>query len=309
MLNANAIRYVPTKLVSYVLAACFTVLMLGCGASSAGNVPSPTPLTFPPTVTPVTFPPKPTPQPTSTPQPTPTPAFTATPQPTATPIPRACFTQRCVRFAGIDWAIKSSEGRVGPGPNFFSEHRDDVFVDEEDGSIHLKITQRDERWYAAEIVSVRPVGYGKYTFALGPFEAEPDQQVRIGFFTWDDSPECNHREIDIEFAKRSPAENSQNGAFTVQPWQNPDNSEYFYFPLTEGDSEHAFQWAADLVIFTSRQADGPLGKSWTYEGPDICTNSGNVNVRINLWLAGGNPPDDGREVEMVITDFKYEPSR
>jgi hypothetical protein len=48
----------------------------------------------------------------------PSPAATVTPAPTLpTPV------KRSLSFAGYNWQVKSSEGWVGPGPNFFSDRK------------------------------------------------------------------------------------------------------------------------------------------------------------------------------------------
>jgi hypothetical protein len=70
-----------------------------------------------------------------------------------------------LRFSGYDWTVKSGEGRVGPGPNYFSADDDNVAVDAE-GWLHLRVTRRDDRWLCAEVVSAQSFGSGAYRFYL-----------------------------------------------------------------------------------------------------------------------------------------------
>src|SRR5205823_12143915 len=101
------------------------------------------------------------------------------------------------------WIVKkSTRDRVGPGPNYFSDSEENVRVDEA-GQLHLLVTRRNDRWYAAEVVSRGSLGYGKYIFSLtGPGERLNENMV-LGLFTWSNAPDFDHREIDIEFSRWS----------------------------------------------------------------------------------------------------------
>ncbi|HVM50372.1 MAG TPA: hypothetical protein VMU04_20255, partial [Candidatus Acidoferrum sp.] len=48
---------------------------------------------------------------------------------------------RWVSFSGYDWWVKSSTGTVGPGPNYFSDSTNNLWVDTV-GQLHLRITNR-----------------------------------------------------------------------------------------------------------------------------------------------------------------------
>ncbi len=46
-----------------------------------------------------------------------------------------------ITWSGYEWTVRSSRGATqGPGPNIFSDSRDNVFVDAK-GDLHLRITQ------------------------------------------------------------------------------------------------------------------------------------------------------------------------
>jgi hypothetical protein len=70
---------------------------------------------------------------------------------------------KTLQFSGYDWLVKTSDSKVGPGPNYFSDSADNVFVDAQ-GQLHLRITESDGRWYCAEIISTRSFSYGTYRF-------------------------------------------------------------------------------------------------------------------------------------------------
>ncbi len=110
-------------------------------------------------------------------------------------------TPRTVNFAGYVWYVKSSDSQVGPGPNYFSDSTDDVWVDDQN-RLHLTIVQRDGKWYSTEVYTQVPLGYGEYVFCLASPINNLDPNVVLGLFTWDSVAPAGiyNREIDIEVA-------------------------------------------------------------------------------------------------------------
>lgn len=216
---------------------------------------------------------------------------------------------RVLSFSGRSWTVKASASPVGPGPNYFADTADDVWVDG-NGYLHLRIMFRDGVWHSSEVVGDDVLGYGTYTFTLGSRIDQLDRNTVVGMFTWDTSaPQFNYREIDIEFARWGDplADNSQ---YVVQPWDTVGNTNRWEITLTGNDSTHGFTWSADSVEFSSYQGSPPAAQiqSWTYAGPDVPpegTSSG--NARINFWLNGGNAPSDGQQAELVIKSFDFTP--
>jgi len=216
---------------------------------------------------------------------------------------------RKIEFSGHTWNVKASETRAGPGPNYFSDSQDDVWVDES-GQLHLRIVYRDNRWYCTEVFTSEPLGYGGYTFTLASRVDQLDKNVVLGLFTWDDTaPEYNYREIDIEFSRWG-EEGGDNSQFVVQPWDHAGNRHRFNMLLEGSHSLHRFNWTRGSVQFSSYQGRPPdLGgaiETWVYAGPDIPP-AGAGNARINLWLLNGDPPSDRQGVEVIIEAFKFAP--
>jgi len=218
---------------------------------------------------------------------------------------------RKIEFSGYTWNVKASETRAGPGPNYFSDQQEDVWVDDE-GRLHLRIVYRDGRWYCTEVFTEAPLGYGKYIFRLASRVDQLDKNIVLGLFTWDDTaPEHSYREIDIEFSRWG-EERDDYAQYVVQPWNRSGNLYRFNMVLTEDNSTHGFDWQADQVFFQSLRghqffpgsAEDEIGV-WTYTGGDVPP-EGEGNARINLWLFGGIPPSDLKNAEVVITAFEFQ---
>ena len=223
---------------------------------------------------------------------------------------------RIITFSGYEWEVKSMcdiEIEVGPGPNYFSDGEEDVWVDE-DGRLHLKITNRNGKWYCTEVFTEASLGYGKYIFYVTGRVDQLDKNVVLGLFTWDDiAPDHYYREMDIEFSRWGEETNENNAQYVVQPWDDPENTYRFHMDLKDEYSTHFFLWNRDTLYCQSLHGHPALPpapediiESWTYSGNDIPP-EGNENARINLWLFNGNCPSDGKDVEIIIKSFEFIP--
>ena len=214
--------------------------------------------------------------------------------------------RRRIDFAGLQWYVKTGSAPLGPGPNLFTDSGAAVWVDGE--GLHLTLAQREEGWQATEVISDRTFGYGTYRIALRAAAEEFDPRVVFGFFTWDDlASQQSYREIDIELSYWGVA-GGPNAQFAVQPYTLPGH--LFQFDARYGDREsiHTFTWAPDRIDFASiaRGTGEPVEQRWSFHG-DRVPDTGVEQVRLNLWLLNGEAPADGRDVEIVVTSFSFEP--
>lgn len=222
-------------------------------------------------------------------------------------IPRP--TSQAISFAGHKWEVKSASTPVGPGPNYFSNAPQDVWVDES-GYLHLSIVNRDGKWYSTEVVCIDPLEYGTYTLVLGSRIDLLDKNVVLGFFTWDgDAPQNNYREIDIEFSRWGDV-NAANTQYVIQPWNISGNRYRFNLNLPGAISTHRFDWRPDRIQFGSWNESGGLLQSWTYTNSQYIppTAPGAGNARINLWLMNGIAPSNAQRVEVIVKSFEFTPS-
>jgi hypothetical protein len=215
---------------------------------------------------------------------------------------------RQIQFSGYTWKVKYSETMDGPGPNYFSDRPDDVWVDT-NGKLHLKVAYHDGKWYSTELITVASFGYGSYTFKLATKPDILDKNVVLGLFTWDDSaPQDGYREFDIEFSRWGQDIN-ENSQYWVEPQTYNGGYYYRFNMISPGDySTHRFIWSSSDITFSSYYGltpdPGNQIASWVYNGPDLAQ-AGQGNVRIDLWQIDGQPPSDGQPVEVVIDSFSF----
>jgi parallel beta-helix repeat protein len=210
--------------------------------------------------------------------------------------------------------------KIGPGPNYWSDSKKNVWVDEQE-RLHLRITERDGKWYCAEVYTTEPLGYGEYVFYVTGRVDQMDKNVVLGLFNYLD----DKHEIDIEVCKGweinvDPCDWVAywgNALFAVKPDircvsvnrfnMNLDNS-----PESEkGKSTHRFTWNSNSIFFKSisghhytQPKNSYIIHNWCYTGENIPEPTG-LKPHINLWLDKGNQPTDNEEIEIIIDRFEF----
>jgi len=92
---------------------------------------------------------------------------------------------KTIRFVGYEWIVKSGT-HEGPGPNDWNENN--VWVDQ-NGYLHLKLTQQGDRWYCAEVLTKDRLGFGRYQFWVVGRLDRLDPNVVLGLFNYP-TPQC-----------------------------------------------------------------------------------------------------------------------
>ena len=210
-------------------------------------------------------------------------------------------SRRVINFAGRYWWVKSSP-EMGPGPNAWSDTEESVWVDVE-GKLHLKIRQIDGVWNCAEVWTLEPASYGKYSFELESRVDLYDPNVVAGLFLYAD----DDQEVDIEFSRWGDPEYPA-GSYSVQPYHIAGNNISFPCELGGSYSTHSFNWQPDYIHFRSLHghyeeppAPNFVIKDWFYEGGSIPPESENMLLHINLWLMSGLAPTYGQEAELIVS--------
>ena len=232
-------------------------------------------------------------------------------------------SRRTIEFSGFTWYVKSSEYKLGPGPNYFSDAVDAVWVDAE--GLHLTIKKSGTNWYCTEVcMTNKGFGYGKYMFEVKSRVDRIDTNANLGLFMFDYSAANPYREFDFEFMhwRGGAIPSNHNASFVVQPYGNSGNLRTFIIDLTGTNQEttHAASWSGSGIDFVSLNNVGydisnvfSLPGSitnWLYSGDDV-PSAGNEQVHINFWLpyivADGDSlgTASGTNVEIVIKNFEF----
>jgi hypothetical protein len=218
-----------------------------------------------------------------------------------------------LQFSGYTWEVRSGDG--GPGPCHWSESN--AWVDDA-GQLHLKLSKDSGTWSCAEVslAETHRLGFGVYQFEVIGAIDTLDRNVVLGMFNYpppDVGPDSTN-EIDVEIARwGNPSYPNLN--FTA--WPTRDNllqqGKSFEFSLDGTYTTHRFTWRSNSILFQSLNGHRDDNQSqiarWKFvpKAPRRYIPQRPLPVHINLWLFEGNPPADGREVEIVVSKFSYHP--
>ncbi len=217
----------------------------------------------------------------------------------------------------LHWYIKHSSHPRAPGPNLWSHHSENVFLDSRK-FLHLKTTRSGDRWYSAEVFTDNRFGYGEYTFFLIGNMTRFHRRLVLGLFLYQN----DHSEIDIEFSRWGQAENDSLGLFTVH-WRDSlgndhRESQKFSFHLS-GDTPYTtfkIRWYPDSVQFIGYRGHYPELPSSralicraTLYPKGLSAHGGRKKIVMNLYWYQGKPPHtpSPKEYEIIIRDVWYRP--
>ena len=220
---------------------------------------------------------------------------------------------RTVSFSGYQWEVRPSEANGGPGPNSWDENN--ISVDSQ-GFLHLKLTERNGKWYCSELSTQEALGFGRYQFSVVGRVDLLDPNLVLGLFNYPepDVGTDGTNEIDIEFSHWGDPRNPIL-SYTIFPAKEGVRPTSVSFPLAlrgTGLSTHVFDWTPTSILFQSfggGKTSGTPMASYLF-APRNPTNripQSLLPVHINLWLFEGQPPTDGEEVELVIRSFSFTP--
>jgi len=213
-----------------------------------------------------------------------------------------------ISFSGYKWVTKETyEQKTGPGDNYFSGKKENVYVDE-NGKLHLRLTNRNDKWYCPEVRLVDRLGYGKYYFHVDRLPQTLDKDIVIGLFVYDlhDSTDF-HREVDIEFSTWG-TDTLLNSQYVLQP---KVNEAYRFQTDFNMGTKHMIDLRRHRIMFKSEYEEGlknPTTVPYTSHTmlPDHQYRSKNERVIFNVWLYHTSEPSNLQEFEIIISKFEFE---
>ncbi len=229
-------------------------------------------------------------------------------------------TPRTLSFSNYQWHLRRSSCLEGPGQNYFSDTASRVWIDQ--AGLHLTITKgANGRWYSTEVALSESLGYGVYRMVTNSRVDTLNRNVVAGLFTYDHKAcDDQRRELDFEFTRWGNVREYTNAQYVVQPCGAcpgcGGNCERFRVDLTNANKylTHYLTWSptkAEFKTYRGKFGDAPPSDSylvhrWMYDVPDMPV-PGEEKFMFNLWLNGGNPPSNGKNAKLVISDFSWQP--
>ena len=218
------------------------------------------------------------------------------------------FADRTFTWKGHEWVVRG-EGFGGPGPNYWSDSTDSVWVDEHD-RLHLKIRNENNVWRSAEIYTREPMTYGRYVWEVESRYDLYDKSTVGGLFIYQDD---NH-EIDIEFAKWGNRFQKNVTNYTLQPGGTYTTR---HNPRLEGThTSQLLIWRPSYLVwatFGGHYGAYPPESQRISEGyysiaRNIPPATDGTRLHLNLWLYQGVAPESGSGDELIISDFYFIPT-
>ena len=212
---------------------------------------------------------------------------------------------KTINFSGYSWYVKS--GHSGPGPNYWSNSSDSVWIDGDD-RLHLKIINRNGTWYSSEVYLADSLGYGEYVFHLASRVDTLESNTVLGLFLY----ESDIREADIEFSKWGHPTRVDIGQYVITP--SNLTGHLYRFPVSvEGDySTHIIDWKNHAMRFRSMRGHDHIPPTEDYVIADWGHTIGSEflqpeggKVHINLWRYEEGPQNEYREQEVIVESFEF----
>ncbi|CAF2723358.1 unnamed protein product [Rotaria sp. Silwood2] len=220
-------------------------------------------------------------------------------------------TQKSIHWAGYQWFLRNDQNS-GPGPNNWNSNN--VWVDKQN-KLHLKLrySPMTRGWTCAELYTKVKFSFGTFRWFVEGAIDQFDPNVVLGMFTYGGVDGTN--EIDIEVAKwgqRDPK--ASNIFYTVYPHKlgiaQPVSSGT-RISLQGTYTTHQFTWSHKKVSFLAQYGFMTSPKKnifYSYQTPIRFASSmpyTSAPLHMNLWMFQGKPPTNGKEVEIIIHNFKY----
>lgn len=248
-------------------------------------------------------------------------------------IPSTCIgatentSNKVLNWKGQNWHL--TDGKANPGNNYWNNKG--AWIDNQN-RLHLTIVNDEGTWKCTGLMSEDKYLYGTFTWTVASPVYTFDKNSVIGLFTYyNDS-----QELDVEITRwgetswsdflystqfsKTKGNNlvqvilssiesfiwDKTGVsalwYSVQPSEIRGNRLKHVVPLgiTGTNTTYRIEWKPTYVRFTSMQESGEVIADFNY------TNISGIpqkpeRVMMNLWLLA--PPYDGKNIELIISDF------
>ena len=212
---------------------------------------------------------------------------------------------KSLHFSGYDWNVRTISADRGGVNNLFDG--DNAWTDTR-GALHLRITRKADRWWCAQLVLARSLGYGTYIVVVRD-TSHLEPAAVLSMHTFDESGGNQHyREMDVEISRWGDATNRSNVQYGIQPFYVPGN----VVPFTEpsGTLTHTLRWESGRASFaTVRGSSAHPGAPAVFR--HVFTSGvpspGQEVFQLMLYVVASDRYPLQKETEVVVEKFEYFP--
>ena len=211
---------------------------------------------------------------------------------------------KTIHFSGYDWTARSASSDRGGVSNPYDPAN--VWTDQK-GYLHLRMDQRDGRWYCAEVNLTRSLGFGTYRFVVQN-TAHIGPSAVVSMFTYDEGSveeKETRRELDVELSRWGNPD-AKNAQFVVQPFYVPENVVRFDAPA--GRMIYILRWQPESATFRAARGSAPGAPAISQHifTSGIPQPTGQT-VHIDLYNFHHSGSSLQQPAEVVIEKFEYLP--
>jgi hypothetical protein len=196
----------------------------------------------------------------------------------------------------------------------WSSFGNNIWIDDEN-KLHMTIKNDGGKWDCTHLYSMSRIKYGTISVKCESPVLSLDKNVVCAFFTEDNyfepTYDPHHNEIDIEYAKWGETEHDYKAWYTVQPGYRLGNR---FTDFYDGKNTYngtgmtmSIDWEPTYIRFKSIADNCTVLNNFTYTNISGIP-SNYTNIMFELWLYNNEPPSNGKDVEVVFSDFNYTPS-
>ncbi|HTZ47534.1 MAG TPA: hypothetical protein VMH20_08080 [Verrucomicrobiae bacterium] len=221
-------------------------------------------------------------------------------------------SSNALHWMGRDW-IATSGGMAGvvkgdPG---------NVSIDAY-GYLHLRITNRDGNYTAAEVFTTENLGFGTYQWQIEGAVDQMDPTTVLGLFNYGAKAGVGvdaENEIDIEFSQWNKTCSGCNADFTFYPSTGnkslgPMEDNFTYDPKGSTLTTARFEWSSTRIAGTIMSGLQPIGttanvlQTITFAPPDYAARIPQVPLPLamNLWCFKATPASNQ---EVILRSFEF----
>lgn len=197
-----------------------------------------------------------------------------------------------LNWKGQNWHLTG--GNANPGHNYWNTSG--AWIDNQN-RMHLTIVKDKCKWKCTMLSSQYAYLYGTFTWTVASPVYTFDKNSVAGFCTYLD----NCHESDIISSRWGEPNGTQ--LWYYMPPKIEENSKGHMVPSSiEGtNTTYRIEWKPTYIRFTSKQADGTVIVDYNNTNISSIPHKPEY-VIMNLWLIA--PPSNGKDIELVISDFK-----